>query len=93
MDSRPRIFSKYFWASQVHRKQDIPRHFLYLKKVKFDGGYCTVYPPLSPFSSAESHYVFLSALKEYQSPKILCFLTRSSEGSMRGEPSYWEILI
>jgi hypothetical protein len=27
-----------FWASQAHRKQEIPRSFLYLKKLKFDSG-------------------------------------------------------
>jgi hypothetical protein len=40
MDSWHRILNKYFCASQAHCKYDPPRNFLYLKQLKFDGGYC-----------------------------------------------------
>jgi hypothetical protein len=33
------FLKNYFCASLAHRKQDPPSHFLYLKKLKFDGGY------------------------------------------------------
>jgi hypothetical protein len=45
MDFWLRIYKKkYYWASQAHRKQNPPRNFLYLKKLKFESGYyCRVF--------------------------------------------------